>query len=198
MFNLKEINQMERELCAHLQWNLNIQGEELSDFSARVRFQRGSQTTVSASSPSLDPIVAVVEACTVLKNTPDRPQPSRQRLVSYDSQPRQVVQSQTQMTLSYPLGSLSYGPSTTAHSSQPLQFTSASSSLLTSPASYCKTPPPAPVTPASCRSTRKMDVCHSFDNKQDIMSPKRIPAFSSSAGVGEELSESTYGQDNII
>jgi hypothetical protein len=36
MFGLQEINQMEREMCAYLQWNLNIQGDELFDFAAHI------------------------------------------------------------------------------------------------------------------------------------------------------------------
>ncbi|KAI5121444.1 hypothetical protein M0805_009553 [Coniferiporia weirii] len=37
MFALREINQMEREMCAYLEWQLNVPGEDLSLFEAEVR-----------------------------------------------------------------------------------------------------------------------------------------------------------------
>jgi hypothetical protein len=34
MFMLKELNQMEREMCGYLEWNLNVMGEEVIEFEA--------------------------------------------------------------------------------------------------------------------------------------------------------------------
>jgi hypothetical protein len=54
MFALQEINQMERELCAYLEWNLNVQGEEVVEFEARIRSEHGSKA-IATSSPSPGP-----------------------------------------------------------------------------------------------------------------------------------------------
>lgn len=37
MFALREINQMEREMCSYLEWQLNVDPAELREFEARVR-----------------------------------------------------------------------------------------------------------------------------------------------------------------
>jgi hypothetical protein len=74
MFGLKEINQMERELCAYLQWELSLQGDELSYFSARVKFECGSYVANTATSRSLGPIFLAVRNCTRCEDT--RPAPT--------------------------------------------------------------------------------------------------------------------------
>ncbi|KAF8756586.1 Cyclin, N-terminal domain [Rhizoctonia solani] len=42
MFTLREINQMEREMCGYLEWCLNVKPEDLRDFEATVRKEYGS------------------------------------------------------------------------------------------------------------------------------------------------------------
>jgi hypothetical protein len=37
MFSLREINQMEREMCSYLEWILNVKPEELAEFEADVK-----------------------------------------------------------------------------------------------------------------------------------------------------------------
>ncbi|GJJ08459.1 hypothetical protein Clacol_002677 [Clathrus columnatus] len=37
MFSLREINQMEREMCGYLEWQLNVDPKDLRDFEAKVR-----------------------------------------------------------------------------------------------------------------------------------------------------------------
>ncbi|KZV73987.1 hypothetical protein PENSPDRAFT_554670, partial [Peniophora sp. CONT] len=37
MFALREINQMEREMCSYLEWQLNVDKDVLKDFTARVQ-----------------------------------------------------------------------------------------------------------------------------------------------------------------
>ncbi|ETW74966.1 hypothetical protein HETIRDRAFT_242837, partial [Heterobasidion irregulare TC 32-1] len=37
MFALREINQMEREMCSYLEWQLNVEPSILRDFEAQVR-----------------------------------------------------------------------------------------------------------------------------------------------------------------
>ncbi|GFZ44388.1 hypothetical protein JCM24511_02110 [Saitozyma sp. JCM 24511] len=61
--------QMEREMCACLQWNLNIQGDELFDFEARIHSEDGFKATVAAMSPSLAPIVSAFSTCLVPTTT---------------------------------------------------------------------------------------------------------------------------------
>ena len=41
MFSLREINQMEREMCSYLKWVLNVKPEELSEFEAEVKRDYG-------------------------------------------------------------------------------------------------------------------------------------------------------------
>ncbi|CAE6350386.1 hypothetical protein RSOLAG22IIIB_04743 [Rhizoctonia solani] len=42
MFTLREINQMEREMCGYLEWCLNVKPEDLRDFELMVRKEYGS------------------------------------------------------------------------------------------------------------------------------------------------------------
>ena len=36
MFALREINQMEREMCLYLKWQLNVDPPQLQDFESKV------------------------------------------------------------------------------------------------------------------------------------------------------------------
>ena len=47
MFALKEINQMEREMCGYLEWNLNVAGPELESFEKKVRVEHGPRHVVN-------------------------------------------------------------------------------------------------------------------------------------------------------
>jgi hypothetical protein len=42
MFQLKEINQMEREMCGYLEWHLNIDYQELEQFTEKTQLEFGS------------------------------------------------------------------------------------------------------------------------------------------------------------
>ena len=42
MFSLREINQMEREMCGYLEWILNVQHTELEVFTERVQAEFGT------------------------------------------------------------------------------------------------------------------------------------------------------------
>ena len=48
MFTLREINQMEREMCGYLEWVLNVKPEDLRDFEAMVRKEYGSASPAPA------------------------------------------------------------------------------------------------------------------------------------------------------
>lgn len=48
MFTLREINQMEREMCGYLEWVLNVKPEDLRDFEAMVRKEYGSASATPA------------------------------------------------------------------------------------------------------------------------------------------------------
>ena len=52
MFALKEINQMEREMCGYLEWNLNVSGSELESFERKVRAEHGPRVPVVAVYPT--------------------------------------------------------------------------------------------------------------------------------------------------
>ncbi|KIJ51321.1 hypothetical protein M422DRAFT_58872 [Sphaerobolus stellatus SS14] len=45
MFSLREINQMEREMCGYLEWHLNVSPEDLQAFEVRVRKDYGPNGT---------------------------------------------------------------------------------------------------------------------------------------------------------
>lgn len=160
MFGVKEINQMEREMCALLQWNLNIQGHELSDFSARIRAEHGSHAAVAASSASVQHIVPAVNPCLAPETTRNAFQSSRQ----LDSRPQQVVESQLSFP-SLPTEPRPYRLPTTPHASQPLHVTSAGLSPVSSPASSWMSPSPVIVTPNLCDSTSRTDARHLFNSK---------------------------------
>jgi hypothetical protein len=155
---------MEREMCALLQWNLNIQGHELSDFSARIRSEHGSHAAVATSSASVQNIVPAVNPCLAPDTTRNAFQSGRQLPPTYDSRPQQVVESQLSFP-SQPTDSRPYRLTTTPHASQPLHVTSAGLSLVSSPASSWMSPSPVIVTPNLCDSTSMTDARHLFNSK---------------------------------
>src|SRR5882762_11152189 len=58
MFALREINQMEREMCSYLEWQLNVDPSTLRDFEAQVRRDfagPGPYSPIVLPQPSLSP-----------------------------------------------------------------------------------------------------------------------------------------------
>ncbi|KAF7797748.1 hypothetical protein EIP86_008948 [Pleurotus ostreatoroseus] len=58
MFALREINQMEREMCSYLEWQLNVDPMELHDFEKKVRADfkgQGPYPSYDLPSPALAP-----------------------------------------------------------------------------------------------------------------------------------------------
>ncbi|KAG8909740.1 hypothetical protein FRC01_006750, partial [Tulasnella sp. 417] len=68
MFSLREINQMEREMCSYLEWVLNVKPEELAEFETEVKRDYGtgglktgvapSPVTPTTTSPAAAPVSA--------------------------------------------------------------------------------------------------------------------------------------------
>ena len=59
MFALREINQMEREMCSYLEWQLNVDPTELKDFEHKVRHDfkgPGPYPTYALPSPAPSPM----------------------------------------------------------------------------------------------------------------------------------------------
>ncbi|KAI9062359.1 cyclin-like protein [Trametes sanguinea] len=59
MFALREINQMEREMCSYLEWQLNIDPDALREFEAKVRRDfkgQGPYPTYVLSTPAPSPV----------------------------------------------------------------------------------------------------------------------------------------------
>lgn len=59
MFALREINQMEREMCSYLEWQLNIEPDALKEFEAKVRRDfkgQGPYPTYVLPSPAPTPV----------------------------------------------------------------------------------------------------------------------------------------------
>jgi hypothetical protein len=167
MFALKEINQMEREMCGYLEWNLNVAGEEVMDFEAKTRSEHGPRAIARASSSSsslsscshLEPISmpSPAAAYPTPETTPDpqgrpiRPVPSPYKQKSYRSSNASthaaVVAAAAAALPSPPQSPHHYlrAPNHDfASPSEPPHFSnSTSSSLASSPASDdCKTPSP--------------------------------------------------------
>jgi hypothetical protein len=152
---------MERELCAYLEWNLNVQGEEVVEFEARIRSEHGSKA-IATSSPSPGPTsVLPVNAYSgpETKGDPNRSQPIQQVPSPYTLRLQQIVHSQ----ISFPSPPLSSGHH--LHRSvltpQSPHFATAVSSLASSPVSDdCRTPTAATVIASSCRSMKSLSLAH--------------------------------------
>jgi hypothetical protein len=150
-------------MCGYLEWNLNVQGEEVIEFESRVRAEHGPKAIAKASSSSSSDIPIVVPAVNAYptpETTPDPSRPIRPVPSPYKNRPQPQQQSQISFP-SPPISPQHYlHPS---HSPQPPHFASASSSLASSPASDdCKTPSPIAMTAAPHRSS-KGDVSRAFD-----------------------------------
>jgi hypothetical protein len=66
MFVLKELNQMEREMCGYLEWNLNVLGEEVIEFEVSVRAEYSTEAPVKSwcpAWPAADLGAPMVTAC---------------------------------------------------------------------------------------------------------------------------------------
>lgn len=179
MFQLKEINQMEREMCSYLEWNLNVSGEEVAEFEARVRAEHGPRPTASTRMSS-----AVSDVSSIAAVTASMSSHSNVAAAAYPS-PEATPNSTTARPIR-PVPTPSYKRSHAAFPSptsirnaylnvspQPPSLASASSSLASSPASEdCKTPSPVamvskPKRPASMRthsSKSVSDYDHGFSS----------------------------------
>jgi hypothetical protein len=161
-------------MCGYLEWNLNVGGEEVLEFEAKVRAQHGHRsssrgqttstgsTSSSRSSGSTDASIIVTPASSVYPtpdHTPDvssssrpiRPVPSPFKRPSYQSsQPQRPHHHTAPTALGIPPSPPASPHYLHAVSPQPPHFASATSSLQSSPASEdCKTPSPITVTGAS-------------------------------------------------
>lgn len=161
MFQLKEINQMEREMCGYLEWNLNVAGDEVAEFEARVRAEHGPRSTARMSSAvseassvvTMSPMVAAA-AYPSPEATPNAPtaRPIRPVPTPY-KRSHTAFPSPTSVRNTY----LNVSP-------HPPALASASSSLASSPASEdCKTPSPVamvskPKRPSSMRTNSAKSV----------------------------------------
>ncbi|GFZ43055.1 hypothetical protein JCM24511_00773 [Saitozyma sp. JCM 24511] len=163
IFTLSEINQMEREMCAYLEWNLNVQGDEVVEFEACIRAEHGS-AAVAASSPSSVPVFTpALNAYHTPEMTLDRSQSIQPAPSVYWSRPQRVVQ----IGLSFQAPRITQAEH--LHNSelcpQPPCICTATSSLTSSPVSdYCKTPSAVSSTESPCRST-KSGVSPFFDSR---------------------------------
>ncbi|KAG8945467.1 hypothetical protein FRC04_000752 [Tulasnella sp. 424] len=66
MFSLREINQMEREMCSYLEWVLNVKPEELAEFEAEVKRDYGTGGLKTGVAPSpVTPTTATTSPTTI-------------------------------------------------------------------------------------------------------------------------------------
>ena len=194
MFALKEINQMEREMCGYLEWNLNVGGEEVISFEQNVRIEFGARavakssmsdhSTASAGSPYHPVSKPAVHVYPTPDTTPDvavsrpiRPVPSPYKNKSYTQNPTVS----TAAGLPSPPASPQYN-----HSPQPPHFASNNSSLQSSPASDdCKTPSPLTVSSGGHHSSSTHHQHHSripSKGVHDNMSRYQHPAYPINVG----------------
>ncbi|OWZ62514.1 hypothetical protein AYX14_05372 [Cryptococcus neoformans] len=169
MFALKEINQMEREMCGYLEWNLNFGEREMLEFEMDLRALHGPRAVARASSGSsgrseIAMADSPCESYPTPETTPDpqvssrpiRPVPSPYKTRSYSHVPPMVP--------AFPSPPLS--PHHAHLSPQPPRLSSANSSLQSSPASDdCKTPSPITVmaTTRSIPCTKSFDMAKAFE-----------------------------------
>lgn len=93
LYTLKEVNQMEREMCSYLEWILHVEATELETFSQRVRKEYGKDC------PAVPPqwvasvgVTPVVAATTVAATTAVVPATS---MVSVEASRSQVAAAQS-------------------------------------------------------------------------------------------------------
>lgn len=158
MFQLKEINQMEREMCGYLEWNINVSGEEVAEFEALVRAEHGPRSIASVRMSS-----AVSEAPSSVGTIPHSaaaaayPSPEATPNAPATRPIRPVPTPYKRSHSAFPSPASTRNPYLNV-SPQPPALASASSSLASSPASEdCKTPSPVamvskPKRPSSMRS----------------------------------------------
>lgn len=162
MFQLKEINQMEREMCGYLEWNLNVSGEEVAEFETLVRAEHGPRPSMRV--PSVVPeapssVASMPHSAVAAAAAAAYPSPEATPNVAVARAIRPVP------TPSYKRAHHAFpSPTSSARnpylnvSPQPPALASASSSLASSPASEdCKTPSPVamvskPKRPSSMRT----------------------------------------------
>lgn len=177
LFTLKEINQMEREMCGYLEWNVNVAGDEVADLEARVRAEHGSSQASSSSTKTFNvfeptPIAASCAAAAAAaaaypspeatpSSRPIRPVPTPYTRRAGTPASASACPSPTSSLRNAYMASHSATPSHLSPHHPPPALASASSSLASSPASDdCKTPSPValvgkPKRPASHRSASK-------------------------------------------
>ncbi|WOO85629.1 PHO85 cyclin-2 [Vanrija pseudolonga] len=147
MFALKEINQMEREMCGYLEWNLNVAGDELAEFEARTRAEHGPRAVARASSAvSSEVSLAASSPAETLANVYPSPEttPDPSSSSSRPIRPVPALHKRAPTTFPSPASMRNaYLTPSSNVSPQPPALASASSSLASSPASEdCKTPSP--------------------------------------------------------
>ncbi|TYJ56978.1 hypothetical protein B9479_002257 [Cryptococcus floricola] len=146
MFALKEINQMEREMCGYLEWNLNFDEREMADFEASTRTEHGPEAVVRASSGSSGRseasfVAPPAKSYPTPENTPN-PQVSTRPIRPVPSPYKTRVYQHSQASAA----AFPSPPPSPTHG-EPPHLSSANSSLQSSPASDdCKTPSPVAVT----------------------------------------------------
>ncbi|WVQ82381.1 hypothetical protein IAT38_004509 [Cryptococcus sp. DSM 104549] len=158
MFALKEINQMEREMCGYLEWNLNFAPREVEDFEAALRAEHGPRAVARASSGGSTSAQSEASSSSAAaqparssyptpETTPDAQvsaRPIRSVPSSFKNRPYQTQPVAPQASAPSP------PPFSHQISPQPPHLASANSSLQSSPASDdCKTPSPVAVTAAN-------------------------------------------------
>ncbi|KAG9046968.1 hypothetical protein FS837_003304 [Tulasnella sp. UAMH 9824] len=133
MFSLREINQMEREMCSYLEWVLNVKPEELAEFEAEVKRDYGTGGLKTGVAPS--PVTP-----TTTTNSPSAP-------VSAPAQPVSVRSAASVQPTTR--ANISYNPTGTPESSPP----SPSHSDSSSPTSSEPRTPPTPDVPSNVTRT---------------------------------------------
>ncbi|KAG8988266.1 hypothetical protein FRB90_002856 [Tulasnella sp. 427] len=117
MFSLREINQMEREMCSYLEWVLNVKPEELSEFETEVKrdYGTGGLKTAAAPSPVTTPTTT---SPTAITSQPVPPVSIRSTASSVPTTRPNIAYNATETPESTP-GSPSHSDSSSPTSSEP-------------------------------------------------------------------------------
>ena len=160
MFALKEINQMEREMCSYLEWNLNVMDDQVVEFEARIRAESEPKPLVKPSRlvPSDRSLPAPSDLSYMYptpETTPDQHMAARP--IRPVPSPYKTKTPRRQLSASI-LPSPPASPQNHYHASHsPPRFASADSSLASSPASDdCKTPSPVAHMSAGSSASSRM------------------------------------------
>ncbi|KXN85284.1 PHO85 cyclin-2 [Leucoagaricus sp. SymC.cos] len=141
MFSLREVNQMEREMCGYLDWEINVDNEILTSFESALRHDFGVDREHYPNYPNSMVSRRAVRAAASTSNTPmPEPNSTTSPVPGFSSQ--RGTPSKAHSPQSQPPPSTSSSPTSWVSSDMP-DTPPSSYSNSSSPASSCSPPTPS-------------------------------------------------------